>query len=387
MNRKTIQIKLDEPNRAKLDKIQTAYDTVQVVAVEYLKHKHTQLETKDYSKTSKEMYAEYRGLYPALNSALLQQTFRRCDELVKSNIAWSKKKHKLVSFPEKVEMPLIIRDVSFKENDESKTFDAWFALWRTQYPVKLCKYHKDLFKRAKRCVGSKITRSKNGTFILNLSLEFDPKQHQLPAEPKVLGVDLGIVKPLVCSDGKQFGSGRFIKHKKIEYGKKRAKHQSLKDEITDQQSRWTADINHKLSRQLINYCIQQKIDVLSLENLKGQKLSNRKYRPYNWAFKDLLTKVTYKAELEGIKVISVNPAYTSQTCSNCGSKSRDNRASQSKFHCLNCGTTMNADVNASKNIRSLSTSTWANMTLAVGKDQNLEPFPQLVNTNTGNPLL
>jgi putative transposase len=387
MNRKTIQIKLDEANQAKLGRLESAYNTVQVVAMEYLKHKHTQLETKDYSKTSKEIYTEYRQLYPNLNSALLQQTFRRCDELVKSNISWCKKQHKLVQFPEKVEMPLIIRDVSFKENKETKTFDAWFALWRTNYPIKLCKYHEDLFKRSKRCVGSKITRSKNGTYILNLSLAFEPKQVQIPTEPKVLGVDLGIVKPLVCSDGKQFGSGRFIKHKKIEYGKKRSKHQSLKDEITDQQSRWTADLNHKLSRQLINYCIQQKIDVLSLENLKGQTLSNRKHRTYNWAFKDLLTKITYKAELEGIKVISVNPAYTSQTCSVCGSKSKDNRASQSKFHCLNCGTTLNADVNASKNIKSLSTLQWANMTLATSKDINLEPFQPLVNTNSGNPLL
>jgi len=386
MNRKTIQIKLNEPNRAKLDTIQTAYDTVQVIAVQYLKHKHTQLETKDYSKTANEIYAEYRGLYK-INSALLQQTFRRCDELVNSNITWCKNKHKLVSFPEKVEMPLIIRDVNFKTNKTSKGFDAWLSLWKARYPVKLCDYHKDLFERSKRCVGSKITRSKNGTFILNLSLEFEPKQYILPAEPKVLGVDLGIVKPIVCSDGKQIGSGRAIKHKKIEYGKKRAKHQKLAQDITDQQSRWTNDQNHKFSRRLVDYCLQQKIDVLSLENLKGQKLSNKKHRTYNWAFKDLLTKIIYKAESEGIKVVSVNPAYTSQTCSNCGSKSKDNRTSQSKFHCLNCGSTMNADVNASKNIRSLSTSIWANMTLAVSKDQILKPFPQLVNTNTGNPRL
>lgn len=381
MNRKTIQIKLESANQAKLGKLESAYNTVQLITVQYLKFKHTQLETKDYSKPAKEIYAEYRLQYPEINSALLQQTLRRCDELVKSNISWCKKQHKLVSFPETVEMPIIIRDVNFKENEDSKEFDAWFALWRTQYPIKLCKYHKDLFERSKRCVGSKITRSKNGSFILNLSLEFEPKEKVLTTEPKVLGVDLGIVKPLVCSDGKQFGSGKFIKHKKIEYGKKRSRNQKLVEEINSKQSRWTADLNHKLSKQLINYCIQEKIDVLSLENLKGQKLSNKKYRTYNWAFKDLLTKITYKAELEGIKVISVNPAYTSQTCSNCGSKSKDNRKSQSKFHCLNCGMTFNADVNASKNIASLSAGSWANMTLAASKDLILKPLQPLVYTN------
>jgi len=284
-------------------------------------------------------------------------------------------------------MPIIIRDVNFKANQDSKEFDAWFALWRTQYPIKLCKYHKDLFERSKRCIGSKIVKAKNGSFILNLSLEFEPKKQIETGEPKVLGVDLGMIKPLVCSDSKQFGSGRFIKHKKIEFGKKRSRNQKRIEEINGKQSRWTADHNHKLSRQLINYCIQEKVDVLSLENLKGQRLSNRKKRTYNWAFKDLLTKITYKAELEGIKVVSVNPAYTSQTCSACGSKSKDNRASQSKFHCLNCGTTLNADVNASKNIASLSAGSWANMTLASSKDLILKPFqsmPSLCEGLNGN---
>lgn len=52
----------------------------------------------------------------------------------------------------------------------------------------------------------------------------------------------------------------------------------------------------------------------------------------------------------GCKLIRVDPAYTSQTCSECGHCEKDNRPSQSEFVCLKCGFEANADLNASINI-------------------------------------
>ena len=49
-------------------------------------------------------------------------------------------------------------------------------------------------------------------------------------------------------------------------------------------------------------------------------------------------------------VKTVNPAYTSQTCSKCGCVDRRNRVSQSKFLCISCGYADHADFNASANI-------------------------------------
>jgi putative transposase len=140
--------------------------------------------------------------------------------------------------------------------------------------------------------------------------------------------------------------------------------------INDKQSRWTNDLNHKLSRELVNYALQQNVNVLRLEKLKGQKLSGKKYRKYNWAFADLLSKISYKAQCDGIKVISVNPAYTSQTCSQCGWKSKDNRKSQSQFICDECGLKMNADVNAAKNICGPSVTNGQNV--STGKSKKID---------------
>ncbi|MEO3852933.1 transposase [Streptomyces sp. B8F3] len=51
------------------------------------------------------------------------------------------------------------------------------------------------------------------------------------------------------------------------------------------------------------------------------------------------------------RVVTVDPAYTSQRCSACGTVARKARESQAAFRCRACGQASNADVNAAKNIR------------------------------------
>ena len=58
-------------------------------------------------------------------------------------------------------------------------------------------------------------------------------------------------------------------------------------------------------------------------------------------------------EYKFANVKTVKPAYTSQTCSNCGCVDKLNRVSQSKFLCVSCGYADHADLNASANILAL----------------------------------
>ena len=75
-------------------------------------------------------------------------------------------------------------------------------------------------------------------------------------------------------------------------------------------------------------------DLIVLENLRLANMSRR-----------------YKTKLaEGVGMILVNPAYTSQTCSRCGHVDKKNRESQAVFVCKKCSYTANADVNAARNI-------------------------------------
>ncbi|MCX7989254.1 MAG: RNA-guided endonuclease TnpB family protein, partial [Aquificaceae bacterium] len=52
----------------------------------------------------------------------------------------------------------------------------------------------------------------------------------------------------------------------------------------------------------------------------------------------------------GIEVLYVNPAYSSQACSNCGYLDKENRKSRNEFECKCCGRKLHADVNASRNL-------------------------------------
>jgi transposase len=50
------------------------------------------------------------------------------------------------------------------------------------------------------------------------------------------------------------------------------------------------------------------------------------------------------------RVEKIPPAYTSQRCSACGHVDKDSRESQALFRCTACGHTLNADINAARNI-------------------------------------
>ncbi|MCS6876643.1 MAG: zinc ribbon domain-containing protein, partial [Aquificaceae bacterium] len=65
---------------------------------------------------------------------------------------------------------------------------------------------------------------------------------------------------------------------------------------------------------------------------------------------EIKRKLRELQEEYGIEVVYVNPAYTSQTCSNCGYVHRENRKSRSEFECKCCGRKLHADVNASRNL-------------------------------------
>jgi putative transposase len=70
----------------------------------------------------------------------------------------------------------------------------------------------------------------------------------------------------------------------------------------------------------------------------------------NIGWRAIETMLAYKLEERGGTLIKINPAYTSQTCSACGTIDKQSRESQSRFACTSCGHTENADINAARNI-------------------------------------
>ena len=67
-----------------------------------------------------------------------------------------------------------------------------------------------------------------------------------------------------------------------------------------------------------------------------------------WQHRAIRAAVANKAQLAGLAMASVDPAYTSQNCSRCGLRGKRHRH---QFTCPSCGYTQHADVNAATNIR------------------------------------
>ena len=89
------------------------------------------------------------------------------------------------------------------------------------------------------------------------------------------------------------------------------------------------------------------------ENLRNVKHASKLYKSLNnklqyWSYRQVLDKLNQLSEIEGFNVIKIDPAYTSQTCSKCGTILKSNRNNEF-YHC-SCGLLIDADTNAAINI-------------------------------------
>ena len=95
-----------------------------------------------------------------------------------------------------------------------------------------------------------------------------------------------------------------------------------KKTIKHKENNKTKDLNHKISRAIVNSAAQQAcgIKMERLSDIRTTAHQSRPSRPalHSWSFYQLQTMMEYKAKLLGVPVAYVNPAYTSQQCSRCG---------------------------------------------------------------------
>ncbi len=124
-----------------------------------------------------------------------------------------------------------------------------------------------------------------------------------------------------------------------------------------------SDWHHQESRTIANahqYAVVEDLNVQGMtqsakgdaddpgSNVKQKFGLNREILKTGWfSFRH---KLAYKA-----KLIEVDPKHTSQMCHRCGHIDRDNRRTQARFHCVSCGHSDNADINAALNILALGT--------------------------------
>jgi len=183
-----------------------------------------------------------------------------------------------------------------------------------------------------------------------------------------LGVDLGIVSLAADSDGKVYTGDeverarrKFAKRRKglQSNGSKAAKRRLKK--MSGKQERFQKHTNHVISKAIV-IDAERTLRGIALEELthiRTRVTARRKDRNrlHNWSFGQLRAFVAYKALRAGVPVTYVDPAYTSQGCSCCGTIDKRNRPNQATFSCVSCGHSEPADLNAARNIRARATLT------------------------------
>lgn len=181
-------------------------------------------------------------------------------------------------------------------------------------------------------------------------------------EPTVIGVDLGVVRLAVAKtpDGVRVWNGKPIRHRRERWAALRRRYQRHRrtDRVRSQKGkerRWMRDINHKVSREMVDLAARYPNPVIALESLHGIRDRLRGSKRFNrmlasWAFRQLANFIEYKAARAGVRVLYVDPRRTSRKCPRCGHATRANRPQQGLFRCVACGYQGNADVVGAINI-------------------------------------
>jgi IS605 OrfB family transposase len=112
------------------------------------------------------------------------------------------------------------------------------------------------------------------------------------------------------------------------------------------------DILHKISRQIANMAKQNNAVILlgDLTGIRDRSRGRRMNRIVaNMPFYRLTQYITYKANWEGIPVLTTKEWYSSKLCHKCGSDNTS-RPHQGLFVCHACGYSCNADYNGASNL-------------------------------------
>lgn len=284
----------------------------------------------------KMLYHQCRRFFPELNSKVVQN-FIRFSYSIKKGMKLPKKP---------VNSSLIIDYQNFDfQIFNNKLTNYWLRFQKRNFPL----------------LGKRLTKIKHTDKIQLIQVYKRNDKYfcklvivkELP-EPtgglNVVGCDVNY-KRVVFSDN-SFKHIKQLAHRKIEHKKNNQRKRNLNN--------YTKDFLHKLTTQIADDLQQKAIEVLVLEDLRSlrksasRKLGTSKGKMINYIINSMpygmfQNFLKYKCLDRGIKVVSINPAYTSKTCSRCSSRNTK-RPRQDQFVCLDCGFQLNADLNGSRNI-------------------------------------
>lgn len=190
----------------------------------------------------------------------------------------------------------------------------------------------------------------------------------------VVGIDRGLrfLATTYDEQGKcSFQSGEKILRKRDKFATVRAELQSKGTKsakrklkaLSGRENRWIADVNHQLSKALVqNYgehtlFVLEDLTNVSFEDTNLNKRNKKqKNQLRSWSFYQFEQMLTYKAAEVNSAVLKVPANYTSQRCPKCGRIHKENRHHEThNYVCDACGYESNDDRIGAMNLYTLGT--------------------------------
>ncbi|NJL65116.1 MAG: IS200/IS605 family element transposase accessory protein TnpB [Methylacidiphilales bacterium] len=258
---------------------------------------------------------------------------------------------------------------TFQYIEESQTVGVTLMCGRVKFKMSIGGYQIALL-RGQKPTSATFCKSRGKVCDYYINICVDIPTDPTGKTPRVIGVDLGRRDIATTSTGKSWSGGK-IQNTRDRYSKVRANIQSkrtrssrrLMRRLSGREQRFQKWLNHNISKQIVfdaksNNAAIAFEDLTNIRESLNQKPRSKteRRRTNNWAFYQLRIFTQYKANIAGIPVVLVAPAYTSQTCSRCHHvhpvKGKSFRSGKS-FKCGHCGFEHDADINAALNIAAL----------------------------------
>ena len=297
---------------------------------------------KDKWFDQKELYKDCRNKFPNINSKVTQKFLQ---------LYQPKKGKKL---PKKPISPSIIIDQNFdfQINNSTKLTSFWLKFHRKKFPV-FGKYLKTRILESKNIKLIQIFERDNNLYC-KFSYVVDKEEFKYNSS-KCSSIDVNTKRHVLLSfnNKSNFYNLKQLYHRKHEHSKKHnQQHRNIEN--------YTKDQLHKLTSKIVKDLLSNKSEVLILEDLKHlRKSASRKNKTSkgkklnfiinSFPFYMFQNFLEYKCLDHGIKVVKIDPSYTSKTCSRCGSLNTE-RPHQEQFICSDCNLNLDADLNGSRNI-------------------------------------
>ena len=234
-----------------------------------------------------------------------------------------------------------------------------------------------------------VKNQKTNQYYLHVPLDRIISKKEMTAESETLGLDVGITDLITLSNGSIYGANSaelfytlsdnlvnknrsrlFSYKRKLEQRivieqdqyKKSLLESKLKNleennlgsknrisKISKYKSRIVSHINHELNQMIKEEDIVEIVrEDLTWSSKKKNVCKKQQNRFSTWSKGLLLERLSVKLAEKGIKETIVNPAYTSQICCKCNHLG-DRKGKE--FKCSNCNLSIDADFNASINIK------------------------------------